>query len=140
MTFALNILLGAAGGTVTALLLTMRQPKDRVIPLAILLSVAAGIYVGFGLRDEQPGQAVLQVLGALPFLAVAAVWPRSLRILGAAWLTHRAWDALHGFGIAHATVPSWYPGVCFGWDMVLGVTALCWAYASHNDAVGHPEE
>jgi len=76
--------LGAVGGGVCAALLNLRQPKDRGTPLAIFLGVAAGIYIGFGLQDERSDQAVVQVLGALPFLTVAAGWPRAVGLLGIA--------------------------------------------------------
>ena len=136
--FAINMLFGVIGGGVSAALLSMRQPKDRGIPLAIFLGVAVGIYVGYGLRDGHSDQAVLQALGALPFVAVAARWPRAVGLLGIAWLAHGLWDALHGFGLMRTTVPSWYPGACLGWDMVLGAVALRWAYASRGREAGTP--
>jgi hypothetical protein len=124
------ILIGAVGGAINAAVVSRQPARDRGAGLAVFLAVAAGIYLGFGLRDGRPAQAVVQALGALPFLAVAAGWPRAVRLLGIAWLAHGAWDGLHELGVLATTIPSWYPGMCFAWDVVVGLTALVWARAA----------
>lgn len=132
MTFLVHVLVGAVGGAITAALLRSRPARDRGAPLAIFLAVAAGIYVGYGLQDGRPSHAVLQTLGALPFIAVAARWPQAVGLLGIAWLAHGVWDGVHEFGVVGTRVPSWYPAACLGLDAVLGVAALRWGHALHD--------
>lgn len=136
MTFATYwyVLLGAVGGGLNAALLSTRRPEHRGEPLAVILGVAAGIYVGFGLQDGRPGQVLLQVLGAVPFIVLATRPSRTIALLGVAWLAHGLWDGLHEFGLLPTTLPSWYPAVCLGWDVVLGAAALRWAYALRRQA------
>lgn len=126
MTIA-GLLAGAAGGAINAAVVGLLPAKDRGPRLAIFLALAAGIYLGYGLRDGRSSQALVQILGALPFVVAAAGWPQAIRLLGIAWIAHGAWDGLHEFGVVGTTLPSWYPGMCFAWDMVVGVAALVWA-------------
>lgn len=126
MAFIEHVLVGAVGGALSAALLLARKPQERGEPLAVFLAVAAGIYVGYGLQDGRPAQIAVQVLGALPFVLVAAAWPRAIALLGAAWLCHGLWDGAHELGWIPTALPSWYPGACLGWDLVLGAVALMW--------------
>lgn len=123
-----GLLLGGACGAACAAVVALRRADERGQPLAAFLSVAAGIYIGYGLQDGRPGQIATQILGALPFVVVAATWPRAVGILGFAWLAHGLWDGAHELGLVATMVPSWYPAACFGLDMVLGTAALVWAY------------
>jgi hypothetical protein len=117
-------------GALNAGLLLARPREERGAPLAVLLGVAAGIYVGFGLQDGRPGSIAAQLLGGLPFVTVAVLWPRAIAVLGVAWLGHGLWDGAHELGLLATRVPAWYPGVCLGWDLVLGAAALVWARAA----------
>ena len=129
MTFLTHVLLGGVGGAINAALLSRLRVRDRGAPLAILLGVAAGIYVGYGLQDGRPSQVALQLLGALPFIVVAATWPQAVWLLGIAWLTHGVWDGVHELRVVDTRVPSWYAGACLGWDVVLGAAAVHWGHA-----------
>ena len=126
VTFLTHVLLGGIGGAVNAAMLGKLRGRDRGAPLAILLGVAAGIYVGYGLQDGRPSQAVLQLVGAFPFVVVATRWPQAVGLLGVAWLTHGLWDGLHELRVVNTSVPSWYAGACLGWDIVLGAAAVLW--------------
>jgi hypothetical protein len=128
------VLAGAALGALTAVVVGRRQPSERGVPLAVFLAVAAGIYVGFGLRDGRPEEAIVQILGAVPFLVVAAWWPRDVGLQGAGWIAHGAWDAGHGLHIVGTTVPAWYPAACAAVDVVLGGIALYWQYRLRRPA------
>jgi len=129
VTFLTHVLLGGVGGAVNAALVSRVRLRDRGAPLAIFLGVAAGIYVGYGLQDGRPSQALLQLLGALPFIVVAATWPRAVGLLGIAWLAHGVWDGVHELRVVDTMVPSWYAGACLGWDVVLGAAAVHWGHA-----------
>jgi hypothetical protein len=128
MTFLQHVLVGAVTGALSAALLLVRKPAERGEPLAVFLGVAAGIYVGYGLQDGRPDQIAVQMLGALPFVIVAAGWPRAIALLGIAWLCHGLWDGAHELGLIRTALPSWYPGACLGVDLVLGAAALTWSF------------
>ncbi len=53
-------------------------------------------------------------------------------LVGVGWLTHGLWDlVLHPFG-SPGFVPSWYPGVCLGFDAWVGVALVRLAWANRT--------
>lgn len=137
MIFLAHVLIGAVGGAANALLFAWFRGRDRGAPLAVALGVAAGIYVGFGLQDGRPGQVVVQLLGALPFIVVAVFWPQAVGLLGMAWIAHGLWDGVHELGLVGTRVPSWYPAACLGWDVVLGAAGLRWGRRAKAETDRH---
>ena len=129
MTFLTHVLLGGVAGAISAALISKLPLRDRGAPLAVLLGVAAGIYVGYGLQDGRPSQAALQLLGALPFVVVAATWPQKIGLLGIAWLAHGVWDFVHELRVVDTRVPGWYAGACLGIDLVLAAASVYWGRA-----------
>jgi hypothetical protein len=88
---------------------------------AWLLFVAAAIYVGFVLVGNVPIQWLLIEIGGLVlFSALAVVGLKySPWVLAAAWFGHIGWDTLlHSPDMAF--VPTWYPPLCIGFDLVVG--------------------
>jgi hypothetical protein len=57
-------------------------------------------------------------------LAALAVQRDSPGLLGASWLAHVIWDALHHRGRGPTRVPSWYPALCIGYDVAVATPLL----------------
>jgi hypothetical protein len=57
-------------------------------------------------------------------LAAPAVQRDSPGLLGAGWLAHTTWDAVHHRGRGPTRVRSWYPPFCIGYDVALAAPLL----------------
>ena len=117
---------GAALGLATDALLAL-LPREKARLLAgLALAVAGGAYLGFGVADGRGHALAAQSGEFLAFGAVAylGVQRQSSALLGAGWLAHAAWDALHARGGGPTRVPSWYPPACGAYDAAVGVALL----------------
>lgn len=86
----------------------------------------AGVYLGFAVADGRRSALLVQA-GELPgftALAALAVQRDSPGLLGAGWLAHVTWDALHHRGRGPTRVRSWYPPLCIGYDVAVAVPLL----------------
>ena len=85
--------------------------------------IAALIYVAFALLGGgSSGWVMLELAGVVVYGAFAwlgiAKWPRAIAL---GWLLHVLWDVtLHPRGHP-GFVPSWYPPLCLGFDVYVGV-------------------
>jgi hypothetical protein len=57
-------------------------------------------------------------------LTALAVQRDSPGLLGAGWLAHVTWDALHHRGRGPTRVRSWYPPLCIGYDVAVAAPLL----------------
>jgi len=103
-----------------------RNPNYEVWSWAVFLLLAALIYVGFAIFGEASRYwlwvelAGVGVFGMVAFFGAA----RMPVFIGIGWLAHTLWDqALHPAG-APGYVPSWYPPVCLGFDVYVGVALI----------------
>ena len=114
---SVKALLLAAVTIVVALLLPRELVDDL---LAILLALAAGVYVGFGLADAAAGEWRLQAVVALFFgaLAFLGLWLSPL-ILAVGWLLHAGWDWLHHSGKLKTHAAGEYPVLCAVYDVAI---------------------
>ena len=84
------------------------------------LLIAALIYVIFALVGQSWSYLPIEVIGVLIYGAF--VWfskKYALWWLAVGWALHICWDVfLHSSGNT-PFVPSWYPGVCLGFDIVI---------------------
>jgi len=97
---------------------------------ALLLTLAAGAYIGFAVvRENEPGVG-LDVALAVGFLVVAAVTmlrePRqALTILALAFAAHALLDVAHRPGfLPEALAPRWYAVGCAVYDVLMA--AVCY--------------
>lgn len=90
------------------------------------LAATGGVYLGFAVADGRRSALLVQVGELLGFTALAAVAVQrdSPGLLGAGWLAHPIWDALHYRGRGPTRVRSWFPAFCIGYDMALAVPLL----------------
>lgn len=89
------------------------------------LVVAALVYVGFGFFSDSIGWKIIELTG-MPVYALFA-WlglKKSGWFLALGWALHVFWDvSLHGTSTPF--VPSWYIGLCLGFDLsVAGYVAV----------------
>jgi hypothetical protein len=95
--------------------------RGEKISYAIGLSIAAVIYVILGFFSSSSGWILTEFVGLLIYLPFAVLGVRfSGWFLCFGWLFHIGWDlVLHSQTLAF--VPSWYPAVCLGFDVLVAV-------------------
>jgi hypothetical protein len=95
--------------------------------LAVALVVAAFIYVAFAVGGGADARWIgIEMLGVAVYGSAAWLgfvrWPA---ILALGWAAHIFWDlALHLSGAGAAYTPAWYPWLCLGFDLPIGVLVL----------------
>ena len=120
------LLAGAILGLATdAVSLALGRQQARLLSAAHL-AAASGVYLGFAVADGRRSALLVQTGELLGFTALAAlaVQRDSPGLLGAGWLAHVTWDALHHRGRGPTQVPSWYPPLCIGYDVALAAPLL----------------
>ena len=116
-----GIVIGA--GSIVFVRKTMMKHEKNAWGVSLIL--VAGIYVLFLLRGGEGNWLWIEPAGVLlyGFFAIIGMTLSPI-MLGIGWLLHAFWDAgLHSGDSAHF-VPSWYPGFCLGYDLVLGFYLL----------------
>ena len=97
---------------------------------ALLLMLAAGIYVGLAIAGAEVTGAGLDVALAVGFFVVAALattWEpgRALTALALAWGAHGVVDLAHTIDLLPVTLaPPWYPTACAIYGVVMA--GLCY--------------
>jgi hypothetical protein len=96
---------------------------------ALLLSLTAGVYVGFAVTHEATTGVGLDIALAVGFLVVAATTlvrdPRqALTIIALAFAAHAVIDVAHQPGALPQIAPRWYVLGCAIYDLYIG--ALCY--------------
>jgi hypothetical protein len=121
----LNLLIGIlAAGLTIAIVLSLKLEREKQI-YAIVLIIAALIYIAFSFNSQEWQWMLIESVGALIFSTMAVLGLKFSPLwLVAGWVTHPIWDvSLHQI---HPTafVPSWYPIVCLGYDCVIAIYLL----------------
>lgn len=97
---------------------------------AIVLTLVAGVYLGFAIQDGRSSILTIEALVALAFCAAAfAGLAMSPWIIPGAYGLHGFWDLAHHRRI-RTTMPAWYVPFCaiFDWVFAAGLTAA-WTLA-----------
>lgn len=121
--------------TRSAIVTDARSPDRLVAELrlaqysALLLVLAASIYIGFALAHDEVGAGfdIALATGFFLLAGVATTWEprRALTLLAVAWAAHAAVDLAHAADVLPAaTIPAWYPTACALYDVAVG--ALCY--------------
>ena len=113
-------------------LLIFRQAPDKLSKafFSKTLILAAFIYVvfafiGFFRGLVSIGWVGVELIGLALFLIFAVYGKRkSILILSFGWLLHTAWDIGLHYLPNSAFVPSFYPMLCLGFDLVFGMFLL----------------
>jgi hypothetical protein len=126
MTVFVQIVAGIAAGGGLVLWAGPARERRGLRIYAAALVLAALIYVVFAAAGGagRPGIA-LEIAGLALFGALAAAGLRFVPALaGLGWLLHAGWDvALHTPGRGEYA-PHWYPMLCLGFDLLVGVFVL----------------
>lgn len=120
------LLAGAVLGLATdAVVLALPRQQARRLSGAGL-AATGGVYLGFGVADGRRSALLVQAGELLGFttLAAVAVQRDSPGLLGAGWLAHPIWDALHYQGRGPTRVRPWFPAFCVGYDLALAAPLL----------------
>ena len=97
---------------------------------ALLLVLAAGVYVGLGIAHEGTSGTGLDIALATGFFVIAAVattWEPTLALttLAVAWGAHSFVDLAHIVDLLPSSiVPEWYPTACAVYDVC--IAAICY--------------
>ena len=133
----LSILAGVVLALGTVFLTRKLRPEAAFRVLAIGLVVAAFVYVAFAVAGQAGAWWIgVELLGVALYGTLAWLgfrrWPL---VLGWGWVAHAAWDlALHLGGAGAAFTPAWYPWLCLGFDVPIGVAVMAQAQARESVA------
>ena len=117
----LPIIFGAVLGAVFVLVARRRKRSGEIRLLAVGLVVAALIYIVLALGAGADRRwfaletAGLGVFGVLAWLGLRT----SLWWLALGWVAHVGWDVGLHLDQAQTFVPTWYPLLCVGFDLVV---------------------
>ncbi len=97
--------------------------SDSTIFAGVALAAIGGVYLGFAVADGRPSAIAIQAASMLAFAIVAfiGIQEGSKAVIGAGWIAHGFWDALHHEHHGPTEVETWYPPFCATADLVVGV-------------------
>jgi hypothetical protein len=128
------LLIGIAlAGGLAVLMTRVAIDRDRAY-YPVVLIVVASYYVLFAVIGGSLRALMLETIAMAAFTAVALVGFRSnLQWVAAAIVAHGLFDVVHGYLIANAGVPMWWPAFCMAFDIAAGGYAA-WLFASRRTA------
>ena len=94
--------------------------RDRVFYPTVVL-VVAHYYILFAVMGSSMSALAWECVPATVFVALAVVgFKKNLWIAMAALAGHGVFDFFHHFFVQNPGVPSWWPGFCMSFDVVVG--------------------
>jgi len=89
---------------------------------ATLLSLIAGIYIGFAVMDGRQSRILVESSIACGFIAFAT-WSlmKAPHLIPLGYLAHAAWDFLHHTPLFMVSMPRWYIPACVVVDVIVGI-------------------
>jgi|TARA_B100001059_G_scaffold221178_1_gene243893 hypothetical protein len=89
---------------------------------ALLLTLIAGVYIGFAVNDGRMSRIVTESLVAITFV-IFAVWAllNAPVLLPLGYIAHAAWDFLHHTPLFNVKMPKWYVPACVVYDVIVGL-------------------
>jgi hypothetical protein len=105
---------------VAALAVIVGFDRERTFYPTVLI-VVASYYVLFAAMAGSSRTLVIEIVVAVSFLLLAVFgYKKSLWLIAAALIGHGVFDLVHRVVIENPGVPSWWPGFCMSFDVVLG--------------------
>ena len=86
---------------------------------AMALVLAAAVYVGFAVTQQNIAVTITALVGFLVFSGLALYGRVSFWLLATGWLLHGLWDFILHLLRPEVFVPSWYGLACLGFDVAL---------------------
>jgi hypothetical protein len=116
----LEILIGSLIALAAVVLIRQSYPHHVADFWRLGLLVAALIYVAFALWGRAWSYLPVELAGVLAYGLFAWCSRRfTLLWLSFGWGLHIVWDVFLHSGPQTTFVPSWYPGVCIGFDIII---------------------
>lgn len=117
----LEIIIGVFAALVLAFLVRKWRAPDPIAFWRMALVIAACIYVAFAIIGKNWAYLPMELVGLILYGSFALLSLRfSLYFLVAGWTLHVLWDIFLHPGGHPGYVPDWYPGVCLGFDLLIG--------------------
>ncbi|SFU98660.1 hypothetical protein SAMN04488527_1724 [Aliiroseovarius crassostreae] len=106
-----------------ALAVHLVLPVDASQTLAaLLLTLIAGVYIGFAVNDGRLPRILVEgsvAIGFVAFAGWALLYAPILLPLG--YIFHAGWDFLHHTSIFNMKMPKWYVPACVVFDVIVGL-------------------
>jgi hypothetical protein len=123
------LMVGIAGGALTALLAWSPLIPDPLAFHAVALALIAAIYLGFGFLDGRVSIIVVEMaaVGVFVALALLGLWSAPA-LIAVGLILHGFWDLAHRPRGIPTKIPSWYPAFCAAYDFVFAGVFLALAH------------
>lgn len=123
------ILVGIAGGGLTAWLAWSPFIPDPLAFHAVALALIAAIYLGFALMDGRISIAILEWTVGTVFvvLGLLGLWQAPV-FVAIGLILHGCWDLAHRPHGITTKLPVWYPAFCAAYDFVFAGVFLLLAH------------
>ena len=120
------ILVGFVAAAVGGLATLGLDDSDVTIFAGSALAAIAGVYLGFAIADGRTSAIAVQAAAMFVFVIVAyiGIEEGSKAVIGAGWVAHGFWDAIHHEHRGPTEVKTWYPPFCATADLVVGVPLI----------------
>ena len=120
------VLAGLAAAALGGLAALGLDESARTIFAGVALAAVAGVYLGFAVADGRPSGIAIQGVTMLAFAVVAYVGVEegSTTLIGAGWIAHGLWDAIHHEHRGPTEVRTWYPPFCATADLAIGIPLI----------------
>ena len=123
------ILVGIAGGAVTAWIGWSSFIPDPLAFHTVALAVIGAIYVGFAFADGRISILILELTVGTGFLVLGflGLWQAPV-FIAAGLILHACWDLAHRPRGITTKLPVWYPAFCAAYDLVFAGVFLLFAH------------
>ena len=100
--------------------------SESTIFAGVALAAVGGVYLGFAVADGRISAIAIQAVSFAGFVIVAyiGIEEGSKAVIGAGWIAHGLWDALHHEHHGPTEVKTWYPPFCATADLVVGIPLI----------------
>jgi hypothetical protein len=121
-----SILVGFAAAALGGIATLGLDDSELTIAAGAALAAVAGVYVGFGVADGRTSAIAIQTVSMFAFAIVAyiGIEESSKALIGAGWVAHGFWDAIHHEHDGPTEVKTWYPPFCATADLVIGIPLI----------------
>lgn len=120
------ILVGFVAAALGGLATLGLDDSESTLFAGVALAAVGAVYLGFAIADGRTSAIAVQAVSMLVFTLVAYVGIEegSKALIGAGWVAHGFWDAIHHEGHGPTEVKTWYPPFCATADLVIGIPLI----------------
>ena len=120
------ILVGFLAATLGGIATLGLDDSESTIFAGAALAAVGAVYLGFAVADGRTSAIAIQSVSLVAFLLVAyiGITEDSKALIGAGWVAHAFWDALHHEHHGPTEVQTWYPPFCATADFAVGIPLI----------------